>query len=292
MVDIFISWSGSASKELASSFRDWIPLVLQNATPFMSSKDIKAGELWNTTINERLQDSSIGIIFVTPENIDSPWLNFESGALSRGLNDTGTKVVPVVFGTDDPAYLLSNGPLKQFQGLLKVDRSDFIELIDAINDSDDNMKLNSTVLHKTFDKWWPEFKDKIDKIDQNFRSRKKPPKKDSNEEAVNRQLLEGMSEKVDFLIRRNNVESLPKISPKLLQPTVDLVNAYETLVHSFILIPRSTGLIREFEEPISYFVRQTGNDMLRRRFFKLQNFSRHISRTTDSVLNDTETNND
>lgn len=125
-----------------------------------------------------------------------------------------------------------------------------------------------------------------------FVHEKKPPKKDSNEEAVNRQLLEGMSEKVDFLIRRNNVESLPKISPKLLQPTVDLVNAYETLVHSFILIPRSTGLIREFEEPISYFVRQTGNDMLRRRFFKLQNFSRHISRTTDSVLNDTETNND
>lgn len=40
---VFVSWSGERSREVAKAFRDWLPLVLHYAEPWVSDADIEAG---------------------------------------------------------------------------------------------------------------------------------------------------------------------------------------------------------------------------------------------------------
>jgi len=55
---VFITWSGLRSKMLADALRKWIPLVLPNVTPFMSSDDIPTGARWLQNISSELESSN------------------------------------------------------------------------------------------------------------------------------------------------------------------------------------------------------------------------------------------
>lgn len=68
---VFISWSGPRSKSLADALREWLPLVLQYVEPFVSDKDISAGDRWAQAIADELEASNFGIIYVTPEKLRS-----------------------------------------------------------------------------------------------------------------------------------------------------------------------------------------------------------------------------
>lgn len=124
---VFISWSGSRSKELANALRKWLPMVLQYAEPWVSDKDISAGERWAQAIAGELEASNFGIICVTPENLNSEWILFEAGALSKSMLDG--KVIPLLFDLEQSDL---SGPLSQFQAQ-KVDHSGFLEIVRAIN---------------------------------------------------------------------------------------------------------------------------------------------------------------
>jgi hypothetical protein len=124
---VFISWSGQRSKELANSLRDWLPMVLQYVEPWVSDKDISAGERWAQAIAGELDAANFGIICITPENIHSEWILFEAGALSKSMQDG--KVIPLLFGLE-----LSDlsGPLSQFQAQ-KMEESGIREVVKSIN---------------------------------------------------------------------------------------------------------------------------------------------------------------
>ena len=107
---VFISWSGDLSNNLAEAFRTWLPGALQTVHPYFTPADIEKGTRWNSEISKELEDSDVGVLFVTRENIGSAWLLYEAGALSKRLEQS--KVCPIVFGishNDLP------GPLRQFQ---------------------------------------------------------------------------------------------------------------------------------------------------------------------------------
>src|SRR5262245_20899010 len=110
---VFISWSGNTSHAIALVLRDWLPSVLQSIEPFVSSEDTEKGARWATEIAQRLSDTLFGILCVTGENLSSPWLNFEAGALSKSLDKS--KVSPFLVGLR-PVDLV--GPLSQFQATL------------------------------------------------------------------------------------------------------------------------------------------------------------------------------
>ncbi len=106
---IFISWSGERSKALAEVLRQWLPGVIQAVQPYYSPDDITKGARWSEEIAKVLEESRVGIICLTRENLDAPWIVFEAGALSKKLEKS--KVSPILFGVE-PTDL--TGPLIQF----------------------------------------------------------------------------------------------------------------------------------------------------------------------------------
>ena len=84
-VKVFISWSGNTSLKVAQIFREWLPSVIQSIEPYVSSEDIDKGARWSTDIAKELEDSTFGILCVTKDNLEAPWLSFEAGALSKTM---------------------------------------------------------------------------------------------------------------------------------------------------------------------------------------------------------------
>lgn len=146
---VFISWSGERSRAVAHALRDWLPQVINNIEPFVSSLDISAGARWQADIAEQLSSTHFGLICVTRANQDAPWLNFEAGALAKSLDVAS--VVPLAIDLKPSDVRL---PLGQFQaqeaseeGIRAIARS-----INAANE----FPLVDAVLDRALDKWWPD----------------------------------------------------------------------------------------------------------------------------------------
>jgi hypothetical protein len=107
---VFISWSGSRSKDIATALRALIGTALPGSEPWMSDTDIQLGTPWFASIGRALEESSIGLVAVTPENVREPWLYFEGGAIAKSV--TTSRLMPVLFGVS--ARDLA-GPFAQFQ---------------------------------------------------------------------------------------------------------------------------------------------------------------------------------
>ena len=124
---VFVSWSGGKSHRIALALHNWLPRVLQNIKPYISSEDIGKGMRWSVEVARALEDCSYGIICVTRENMNSPWLNFEAGAISRHVRSS--HVSPILIDLK-PADLV--GPLSQFQ-MTSLRFEDMIRLVHSID---------------------------------------------------------------------------------------------------------------------------------------------------------------
>lgn len=124
---VFLSWSGERSQALAQALREWLPLVVHFADPWLSQSDIEAGERWATKVAKELEASIFGILAITRENIGSPWILFEAGALAKSMEEG--RVIPLLLDLD---FKDITGPLAQFQAK-KVERSGIVEVVGAIN---------------------------------------------------------------------------------------------------------------------------------------------------------------
>ncbi|MER1957913.1 MAG: hypothetical protein ABS942_11060 [Solibacillus sp.] len=145
---LFISWSGELSRQVALVLRDWIPSVIQSVEPYVSSEDIDKGARWSSDIASELNESNYGIIVVTKENIKAPWINFESGALSKQIDQS--KVSPFLYNLKKSEL---DGPLVQFQ-LTIFTKDDVKKLVESINKTLGTEALEQSRLDKVFDVWW------------------------------------------------------------------------------------------------------------------------------------------
>lgn len=156
---IFISWSGERSKSVAKALRKWLPYMIQNLEPWMSSKDIAKGKRWDIEIANQLEQADAGIICLTEENVAAPWILFEAGALAKRFKDKDNLVCPYLLDFE-PSEL--TGPLTQFQ-VTVASKQDTLELLHSVNNA---MKkpLSDAQLVETFEKWWPNLKRDLDKV--------------------------------------------------------------------------------------------------------------------------------
>jgi hypothetical protein len=157
---VFISWSGDMSHKIARALGDWLPSVIQAIKPFVSSRDIAAGDRWGEVLAGELEETRFGIICITPFNLKAPWLNFESGALSKAVDRSS--VVPLLCGVDRS---MVHGPLAQFQSTLFT-KDEMGALLCSLNARlSDECRLSEDLLHRTFDLWWPLLDQNLSAID-------------------------------------------------------------------------------------------------------------------------------
>ena len=157
---VFISWSGSRSKIVAEIFRKWLPLFIQEIDPWMSSDDIDKGKMSVNEIAKELEDTKVGIICLTKENLNRPWLHFEAGALSKTI---GTSFVCPFLLDLAPTDIDMENPLRNFQATINS-KEDVLKLLKTINKASGNEILDDERLGETFEKWWPDFEEKISSI--------------------------------------------------------------------------------------------------------------------------------
>lgn len=157
-MEIFISWSGEASKLVGLALRDWLPSVIQAVRPWMSDEDLKKGARWGTALAERLESTDFGICCLTPYNLESRWLHFEAGALAKRV--TAAHVCPYLFHVE-PADL--EGPYREFQ-LTRAEREDTRKLLRTLNGTVTEGPLSEAQLDKAFEKWWPDLEERLRSI--------------------------------------------------------------------------------------------------------------------------------
>ncbi len=146
---VFISWSGDNSKRVALALRHWIQILLPNVEAWMSECDLAAGARWQDEINAKLEKGSFGIICVTPENKDRPWLLYEAGALAKLLSSA--QVCPYLIGLGKHEL---SAPLVQFQAV-RADKDGTAKLVTSLNSSlEKNRQKPSGELAKDFTAQW------------------------------------------------------------------------------------------------------------------------------------------
>lgn len=154
-MQVFISWSGARSREIAEALRAWIPKVVQSVKPWMSDQDISAGARWLTEVSATINNTGVGLICVTPENQHNPWLLFEAGALSKTLEQPC--VCPLVFDMT-PGQL--TGPLTQFQAN-PLDRGGLGKVLSTINSGLGERRIDPQQLEEILEVWWPKLQERL-----------------------------------------------------------------------------------------------------------------------------------
>lgn len=184
---VFISWSGVRSRYVAEQLRAWLKDVLQQLDPWVSSEDIRQGSRWNIDVARRLQEASFGILCLTKENLNEPWLLFEAGALAKALEQAN--VCPYLIDLKPTEV---NGPLVQFQAA-RATEDETRRMVQSINKARGEDALPVEQIDRAFRKWWPDLEAALARMPQS----QFPDRELRSERALLEELLER--------IRRNDI---------------------------------------------------------------------------------------
>ena len=171
---VFISFSGARSHAAAKVLDQYLRFILQSVQPFLSSHDIGSGTRWITELTRGLDESSFGIICLTPENLHADWVLFEAGALAKHYE---SRACCLLFAGLKPANITD--PLSQFQNRV-FNKEDVMKLLTDINDLLPS-PLRATDLAFIFERWWPGLERDLAAALQTAGDAVKPPRRDASE---------------------------------------------------------------------------------------------------------------
>jgi hypothetical protein len=194
---VFLSWSGQKSRLVAEALRDWLPDVVNAVKPWMSEEDIEKGAVGAQKIAEALKDCRYGIICLTRQNQDRPWINYEAGALSKTVGDVDTRVAPLLIDFERKSEV--TGPLSAFQMTMPTleDVTRMVVGIDAVTDT----PRESQRVQRVVKSLWEPLEAKI-KTAQEITAASPPPKRSADD--ILSELLE---------ISRETARAVARIEP-------------------------------------------------------------------------------
>ena len=162
-MNVFLSWSGNLSHEVAKALVDWIPQVLQAVKPWISSQDIEKGARWFEEIGDSLSNTEFGILCLTASNLSAPWLLFEAGALSKSLGQA--RVCPLLVNVKNADLL---GPLAQFN-TSGIGREEIHRLVSTLNSRIPvEQRRSENQLDQAFQVWWPHLEARLASAQTSF----------------------------------------------------------------------------------------------------------------------------
>jgi hypothetical protein len=237
---IFASWSGERSKAAALGLKSLLEDLFETAVEIFVSEHINPGEAWIMRLGRELEESEFGIICLTMENANAPWLLFEAGAIAKKFETS--RVVPYL--VDESSSSLEVGsPLGQFQHV-RADRDGTYRLIQSINNAIRPNPKSIERLEKSFSKWWPDLEQTLKEI-QTANPAHTVHRSD-------RELLEAIWQRVEWLWRESSM-NLPDAELKHMQnlsrrPT--MTYARSGMLQKELRHLRDLGLIKN-ERPIA-----------------------------------------
>lgn len=182
---VFISWSGTLSREIAEALRDWLPCVINSVEPFVSAQDIYAGSRWQSEIANQLESTNFGIVVVTSDNQEAPWLNFEAGALAKAVD--ASRVVPLAVNLK-PADIKQ--PLGQFQAQ-PLTVAGVTKIVESINDACEP-GLTDQLLQRAVNKWWGDLETAVGETLERAKSRPQATEPRRGERDLLEEILTGV----------------------------------------------------------------------------------------------------
>lgn len=150
---IFLSWSGLQSRAVAQALHELLPLMMQAVEVFFSP-DIEKGARWSGEIDSALEGTSFGLVCLTPDNLNSNWIHFETGALSK----TPDARIWTFLLDLQPAEVPQ--PLGKFQHTEALKEEDVRKLVRTINSRLPD-PLDDARLTRLFDLVWPQLQQRL-----------------------------------------------------------------------------------------------------------------------------------
>lgn len=235
---------------------------------------------WNPEISKKLDQTDFGIVCLTPDNLDEPWIHFEAGALAKKM-DTA-RVCPWLLGLKATDI---TGPLQSFQAKRADSKEETREVVREINNTSCEHSLTSERLDRAFDNNWDRLTAKLKVIAESTQTADEPSRKplDMLEEVlevvrdqskvliriqgqlinIDRESLnysrtdKGKSELSELLVKRARSEPVEKLlNKKFLSKNTnyetfeELTNDFEIFAGTQIVTQDDLVLIEEWSESI------------------------------------------
>lgn len=155
---IFISWSGVRSRHIARVLNKWLPKIIQSLDTWYSKENIQKGKKWHQELEKALVGRKYGIICMTPENRNSTWLHFETGALQKEVGEGAIYTLLYELKPSDIEY-----PLAAYQHTLLA-KEDFRKMMYDINNTNPENRISKETLDFSFNKAWIELEQELKNI--------------------------------------------------------------------------------------------------------------------------------
>lgn len=173
---IFISWSKPLAEYFAKEYKKSILRILnEDDVNVFFSQDLKAGRNPQQEIRSALAKSVIGLVILTPDSIQSPWLLVEAGAIAMsGQVDRNKVFLPLVVGIKSSDKFLENFPFKptnQYKKFRLEDNYTTIEIVEDIikkiletnnisygDETEDKVKEEGKKLHNRLGEFYQKWK--------------------------------------------------------------------------------------------------------------------------------------
>lgn len=248
---IFISWSGNRSKKVAEFLSAWLKKLPLTITLWVSGKAIDPGTRWNKELNEALENTSFGILCITPENQGEPWICFEAGALAKFIDKS--YVIP--FLIDMNISGLEN-LWKQFQSI-EANKDGTWNLIETIYKASEDQTRSINDLVDPFEMFWPKLEEIIEvakrEIDGELIIEKEPTLSDVKSDLEKLiSLSESLSSRLTKLETKNLLEwekfllpAMSKSSPSNIISKIDKFNDYYNKIKMTELIKRLEKITKQ-----------------------------------------------